>query len=305
MGGLLLICVAAVLWGTVGVASRFMSNPDFADPAVIGFIRTFLGGGVLLTAAWALGTPTPPLRRLPWRGLLAFGIAGAVFQVCLFAAFHRVGVTVTVAVTVCGPVVLVAIGDALWRRCTPDARVCFAIAIASAGILVARPDPQAGAAAFRTVDGTGIGLLAAASISFAVLAVVARSMSNHLRPIRSAGLGLGATALALAGYVVLTRGPAGFHLTAPAGRDLLVLAYIGVAATGGAYLAFVLGMQLGRSAATSLAATLIEPGVAALLATIILGERLSRPESLGCLMMAVAMVMLCAAERRAGASASP
>ena len=48
--------------------------------------------------------------------------------------------------------------------------------------------------------------------------------------------------------------------------DIAILAYTGVAATGGAYLAFVIGMHLSRTAASRLAATLIEPGVGALLA---------------------------------------
>jgi drug/metabolite transporter (DMT)-like permease len=66
----------------------------------------------------------------------------------------------------------------------------------------------------------------------------------------------------------------------------------------------VLGLALSRSASTGLVATLIEPGVAALLASLVLRERLAAPEALGCVLMLVAMVVLFRTERRARAAAS-
>ena len=299
MGGVLLVCVAAILWGTVGVASSFMSDPGVADPAVMGLVRTTLGASVLIAGAVALGMPLPGLRQFPFRALLVFGVAGAVFQICLFAGFERVGVTVTVAVTVCAPVVLVAIADTLWRRQMPDRLVMIAIAVAAGGVLLARPAAGIDAEAAGTIDASGVGVLAAASIAFAVLALAARSMSGRLHPLGVAGFGLAATALAVAGFLALERGAAGFVLAPPSGGDLMILAYVGIVATGGAYLAFVLGLHRGRSAATGLTATLIEPGVAAVLAAVVLGEQLTRPEVSGCLLMLAAVVLLFAAERRA------
>jgi DME family drug/metabolite transporter len=275
-----------------------MSSAGIADPAIIGLIRTALGALVLVVGAAVVRSPMPPLRYFPYRGLLVFGIAGAAFQICLFAAFQQVGVTVTVAVTVCAPVLLVAVADAVWQRQTPDRLVLIAIAVASIGVLLARPDGAVGAP-IMAIEGGGLGLLAGASIAFAVLAVAARNMTGRLPPLRAAGLGLAATAVVLAGFIAVDRDTKALPLALPPGRDLLILAYVGVVATGGAYLAFVLGLQLGRSAAAGLAATLIEPGVAALLAAVILGEQQTRPEVSGCLLMLAAVVLLFAAERRA------
>jgi drug/metabolite transporter, DME family len=296
MIGVFLVCVAAVLWGTVGVANGLMSGRVRIDPTVVGLMRTALGAATLLLTAEALSIPRTQLRRLPLRRLAAFGAAGAVFQICLFAAFARVGVTVTVAVTVCLPVVLVAGADAIWEGHLPDPGVSAAICIAVAGVMVALLVGRGQGAAGR-VDPYGCALLAGASAAFAVLAASARVLTRVVHPVRAAGLGLATTMLILAA-IALAR--SGLDPMLPIGlpeRDLALLAYTGVAATGGAYLAFVLGMHLSRSAAAGLAATLIEPGVAALLAALVLGEQLSAGEAGGCGLLLAAMVLLFVNER--------
>jgi drug/metabolite transporter, DME family len=296
MAGLLLVCVAAFLWGTVGVANSLMSARDAVDPTLSGLVRTGLGAASLLLAAEAM--------RLPWgaavpvRLLVAFGLAGAVFQTCLFAAYAVAGVTVTVAVTVCAPVVLVVAAEAAWRRRWPEAGVALAIGIASLGVGLAMAGGAPPDTADRANAWLGAALLATASVAYAVVAGVARVMARELHPLRATGLGLGVTAATLGLVVLMRPGVNVGTLGVLPAADLAILAYTGVAATGGAYFAFVVGLHLSRSAASGLAATLIEPGVAALLAAMVLHERLAGPETLGCALMAAAMVVLFRAERR-------
>jgi drug/metabolite transporter, DME family len=301
MTGIVLVCLAAALWGTVGVGNRLMTEPAAVEPVLVGLTRTALGAASLLLAAWALRVPwtRPPLRLLA-----AFGLAGAVFQICLFAAFAQVGVTVTVAVTVCAPVVIVVAADALWRRRWPELGACAAIAIAALGVVLAICG-GAPSGAPEAVDWRGVALLITASVAYAVVAASARVMACELHPLRAAGLGLGITATAL-GCVTLARPAAALAVlgTLPA-HDLAILGYTGVAATGGAYLAFVLGLHLSRTAASGLAATLIEPGVAALLAVLVLHERLTTPEASGCALMLTAMVVLFLAEATRRPPAAP
>jgi DME family drug/metabolite transporter len=299
MTGILLVSVAAVLWGTTGVANGLMSDRAVVDPALVGLARTSLGALSLLFAAETMRLPRP--RSLPFGLLAAFGLAGAVFQICLFAAFAQVGVTVTVAVTVCAPVVLVVAADAGWRRRWPEVGASAAIGIATLGVVLAMAGGAPPEGAAREVDWRGVALLTTASVAYAVVAAVARVITRDLHPLRASGLGLGVTAGAL-GLVVL--GSPGIELARLGGlpaADLAILGYTGVAATGGAYFAFVLGLHLSRSASSGLAATLIEPGVAALLAALVLGERLAAPELAGCALMLVAMVVLFRAEQRAAA----
>ena len=294
MGGIVLVAIAAGLWGTIGVANSLMTGQAPVDAALVGLTRTALGAASLLLAAAALRVPRT--SRPPLGALALFGVAGAVFQTCLFAAFAKVGVTVTVAVTVCAPVVLVTAGDAVWRRRLPDAGVAVAIVVASAGVVLAMFGGQGWVRSALSIDPGGVFLLTAASIAFAIVAATARVMARGVHPLRASGLGLAATAAALA-VVVAARSPSLSELTALPGRDLAILLYTGVFATGGAYLAFVLGLTLSCSAAAGLAATLIEPGVAAVLAALVLRERLAGAEALGCALMLAAMVVLFVAER--------
>src|SRR5687767_12769275 len=119
MTGLCLVCIAAVLWGTVGVASNLMTDLSVIDPPVAGLARTALGSlSLLISTEWP-GIPRVQ-GRLPLRLLAPFGVAGAVFQTCRLAACDAVGVTVTVAVTVCAPVMLLATGEAIWTRRRPE-----------------------------------------------------------------------------------------------------------------------------------------------------------------------------------------
>jgi DME family drug/metabolite transporter len=183
----------------------------------------------------------------------------------------------------------------------PDAGVAVAIVVASAGVALAMFGGRGWVRSALSIDFRGVLLLTAASVAFAVVAAVARVLAREVHPLRASGLGLAATAAALS-LVVAARSPSLSALAALPGRDLAILAYTGVFATGGAYLAFVLGLALSRSAAAGLAATLIEPGVAALLAAMVLRERLAAAEALGCALMLAAMVVLFLAERRVAAA---
>jgi DME family drug/metabolite transporter len=300
MAGVLLICVAAGLWSTVGVASALMSDAGGGGgPALIGLARTVLGAACLLLAASVLGLPRPVWRRMPLGLLGLFGAAGAAFQISLFAAFREVGVTVTVAVTVCAPVLIVATAEALRQRRAPDWGMILAMALGTAGVVLAIPQRDAGG---TTLEGAA--LLTGASVAFAVLAVVTRRLARDLDPLHTSGLGLAASALVLGAVLGFGTGlGTGFGtgglsaVVASSGRDLVILLYIGVAATGAAYLAFALGMRLCSSASAGLAATMVEPGAAALLAALVLHERLRLPELGGCALMTLAMILLARAER--------
>ena len=301
--GLGLICLAAALWATVGVASGMMRSGARVDPAVAGLLRTGLGAiGVLAVSALACRTgAASAVRRLPLAALFAFGVAGAVFQIALFAAFDHVGVTITVAVTVCAPPLILAAADACLGGRGQGMALFAALALATAGVALVslgRPDAALLAGA---LDWRAIWLLATASVAFAGVAAAARAMARRMHPLPAAGLGLAATAAALALVVCPTQTGA-VALAALGGlywSDWVILGYIGIAATGGAYVAFVYGLRLCRSASVGFAATMIEPALAALLAAAVLQERVSLAAAIGCVLMLVAIGALTWSEHRA------
>lgn len=75
-------------------------------------------------------------------------------------------------------------------------------------------------------------------------------------------------------------------------NDAAILLYLGLGATAGAYLAFSVGLTFCRSSASGLVASMIEPALAAVMATVLLGEHLPLPKLLGCLVVTSAMLLL-------------
>ncbi|MBC8075663.1 MAG: EamA family transporter, partial [Chloroflexales bacterium] len=109
--GVLSIMVAAVLWGTVGIATRGLYALYTTTPLSIGLMRLALSVPALALACWfVLGRRGFALRS--WRdfGLMTLtGALTALYQVCYFAAIARVGVGIAVLVTLCVAPVLVAL----------------------------------------------------------------------------------------------------------------------------------------------------------------------------------------------------
>jgi DME family drug/metabolite transporter len=302
--GLLLVCAASLLWSTVGVASRMMTAGAL-DPALSGWSRTLLGGLAILLVARLLRRPTLPLSRWPVGGLLQFAASGAVFQTTLFAGFHEIGVTVTVAVTVVLPPVIVAAACALAERRCPPLGILAAIAIGAIGVglaLFGRPD---------AMESPGLGLYGALlltvnAVAFVAMTAALRRVGAQLGSMWAAGAGLVGVSLALLPAAIVLAGPAAIARTVSLIDlgDGLILVYTGIVATGGAYVAFAIGMSLSPTPVAGLAATMIEPVFAAILAALVLGEALSAATALGCLLTLVAMALLFVSSEETGKSAS-
>ena len=292
-GGLALMVLAAALWATVGVADAAMSGPPL-PPAVAGCVRTFLGAMVLGLAALVLRcpvqAPAATRRGFPWPAALAFGLCCALFQVSLFAAFRSIGVSVTVTVTVCLPPLLLALSEAILYRRTPALAVLGAFVLAIIGVLLLKLPPGGGLSAAS--DPQGIALLLVASFTFCGLTLASRQMTRQTPGLWAAAAGLAMTAVILFAVAVISV-PAAFRLLRDLTHgDAILLGYIGITATGLAYLAFACGLARAASASAALVATMTEPAVAALLAAVIIHERLTPPQIAGIAILLIAMFLL-------------
>lgn len=234
---------------------------------------------------------------MPWALVAVFGVAGATFQITLFTAFATVGVTVAVVVTACLPVVLLAGWDTLVARRLPSPILGGTIPVVAAGVILAglgfaAPPPAMPA---RGVSLAGLALVGASSIAFAVVALAGRALGASLLPLRAAGLGLAATATVTAAFAVgglFAGSTAAMPRAAPSAGDLALPAYVGLVATAGAYVAFAAGLSRAGSAMVGLASTLVEPAVAAALASLVLRERMTGVTAVGCLMVVAGVLAL-------------
>lgn len=289
-----LTCLAGALWGTVGIATQLIAGEPLA-PEVSALSRTAIGALVLFGAAAFLAPAGS--GPVPWPVVAIFGLAGAVFQITLFASYPVVGVSVAVIVTACLPVVLVACWDTLVARLPPGPELTGAILIAGAGVVLAGLGSDAPRPEYGGGDSlAGLLLVGLSSFAFAAVAIAGRELGARMHPLRAAGLGLAATAVAIGAFAILRSLASDTASTAiraaPSVRDLALLAYVGVVATGGAYCAFVTGLSRASSATAGLAPTLVEPAVATLLAALVLHERMTALSLTGCLMVVTGMLAL-------------
>lgn len=132
--GVFLVCMAAVLWATVGVASQMMTQD--INPALTGFARTLIGCVFILAFALTLDGPKESKDGGGLLPLLIFGVCCAMFQISLFTAFEVVGVTITVAVTVCLPPLIVQFLDAVWFRIPLRRNLLISMAVVVVGVLL-------------------------------------------------------------------------------------------------------------------------------------------------------------------------
>jgi DME family drug/metabolite transporter len=258
-----LVLVAASLWGTTGTAQAL---GEAHDPVAVGAARLAVGGAALLLIA--LGTQPSALLScvrsplLRWTALAA--VATAVYQGAFFSAVAGTGVvTGTVVALGTAPVATGLCGLLLFgERPTRWWAAATVLAVVGCVVLV-----TAGGSGTADVRPAGVALALLAGAAYGLYTSAAKALLDRGVPVVSAmaaTLGGGAVLLAPLGV----RGLAELS----EGRSLLMVAWLGLAATAVAYLLFARGLRR-LPAATVGTLSLAEPLTATVLGLVVLGER--------------------------------
>ncbi|MFE7629299.1 DMT family transporter [Kocuria sp. NPDC057446] len=282
--GVAAILVTAVLWGTTGTAATFAPG---AGPLAIG--AAALGVGGLLQAAIAL----PALRRSrrslgAHAGLVGLGAgAVAVYPLAFYSSMHLGGVAIgTVVSLASAPLASGVLERILERR--PLSRwwmVAAFLGVLGSTLLCVSRDGGPAASAADTAAGIGLGLVAGATYALYSW-VVHRLMGHGVGRAASMGAVFGTGGALLLPVLALTGAP----LLASA-QSFAVAAYMALVPMFLGYFLFGLGLARVRpSTATTL--TLTEPAVAAVLAVVVVGERLTGAGWTGLAVIAAALVVL-------------
>jgi drug/metabolite transporter, DME family len=264
---------------------------------------------LVLFSALVLGRALWAIAAHAWPWIVAVGVLAACYQFCLFLSLEQLGVARTALLTVCLPPVLIAGASALVGQQRPSTWATGALLLALGGLMLVGggsmgDDAVPGAAPLL---GLATGILAA--IAFASLSALARMLARRAHPLQAVSFGFVIGAVLLAPLVVLS-GPAepGVTLRVATALQLIsVLVYLGAVPTALAYICYFYGMQRSRSATAGIAATLVEPAVAVLLAAGLLGEHLSPAAWLGvaCLPFATMILGLEGSRSRGSLPANP
>lgn len=283
--GLLLIMSAAVLWGTVGITTKFIYGLAATNPLSIGFLRLVLSLPVLFAVCWV--TQKKRMFKVAVRDLLLMLLVGmmtAVYQVCYFSAIERTGVAVATLVTLCTAPVMVAVISVFVTRQRPSAYVLLSLAGALAGtaLLVGFQENTVG----NGTDKSGIILALGSALGYAVVTLITRKLAGRYHPFQTIAISFCFGALILFVFASAQ----GIVLDYPLfGWSLLL--YLGAIPTALAYVLFIAGMRYTTATVASIS-TLLEPLVATILAWLVFDERFSPMGFIGVVLLSGSLALL-------------
>lgn len=287
LAGALFVVGAASLWATFGLFAKRLYGDGFR-PVELASVRAFVAFAVVLPIALATGTR---LRVRPGTAvfLVAYGIIGfAVFELVYLAALASLPVSVGAALLYTAPAFVLLIARVTLGERVDAARL-RALALVLVGVVLVTGAARAAAGGSGLpLDGVLMGL--AAGFAYAVYTVLSKAAVARAAPLVALTWSFGAAALALWPFAspveVLGRG-----------TSVVWLVGLGIVPTLLAYALFLRALRVLRASAASMIAS-VEPVVAALLAVLLLGERLHPEQVLGILCVVAAAILT---ERRAAA----
>jgi drug/metabolite transporter, DME family len=293
--GSVCVLVAAVLWGTTGTAAALAPG---VGPLAVGAAAMGVGG--LLQAAAAVRVMHAFRAGLvaQWRTLAVSAVAVAVYPLAFYTSMRLAGVAVGTVVSIGSAPIAAALIERAVDRQSLSRRWALGATLGLLGVLalaLARAAEQTApdVSGAQPVLGIALGLLA--GVTYALYSWgAARTMSQGLpaRPVMGAVFGVGG--VLLLPVLLLTGAP----IVASWG-NVAAVAYLALVPMFLGYVLFGRGLATVRaSTATSL--SLLEPAVAAVIAVLVLHERLPSLGWVGMGVLLASLVLLTSDSRRLG-----
>ncbi|MFI8218857.1 DMT family transporter [Streptomyces sp. NPDC085932] len=296
--GLLYLIVAGVAWGTAGAAASLVYRASDLGPVALSFWRCAAGLVLLLAARLVRPRTAPAVREPLGRRAVRAGVTGlglAVFQTAYFAAVAATGLAVATVVTLGAGPVLIALGARLTlaERLGRGGAAAVVGALAGLGVLV-----LGGGGATVRPTGVLLALLSAAGYSVMTLLTRRWGRDGAADASRTSVEAFAVTSLCLLPFA-LAEGLVP-HTAEPV-RLLVLLAYVAAVPTALAYGLYFAGAAVVRSATVSVI-MLLEPVSAAVLAVVLLDERLTLATVAGTLLLLGSVAGLAVGEARTPAA---
>jgi DME family drug/metabolite transporter len=296
--GLLQVCAAGVLWGTGGLVVTVLHEREGLGAMTVSAWRMALAALALIGFAVVTRRSAVVLATLRTHPVLAVlvGFGTALYQGLYFVSVLMVGVSVSTVVSLGLAPILAAIWEHAVARTTPSTREGGVLAAALAGLVLISVTAGHGSAAPGDQPGLGLTLAVAAGATYAATTVLGHTLAQRVDPVAMTTCATAAGALALMPFVGIAA-VAGEPLLTTDPASLALLTYLGVATMALAYGLLYAGLRTTSGSAATVA-TLVEPLSAALLAVLVLDERLSWPALLGGALILAAVVALHPTEER-------
>jgi DME family drug/metabolite transporter len=290
--GLLEVCAAGVLWGTGGLVVTVLHERDGFGAMTVSAWRMALAAVALVgfavgTRRW--GAVQATMRTHPVLAVLV-GCGTALYQGLYFISVLLVGVSVATVVSLGLAPLLAAVWEHATARSRPSTREAGVLAAALAGLVLISMTARHGSPAPGDEPGLGLILAVAAGATYAATTVLGHSLARRVDAVAVTTCATAAGAVALLPFLGIAAATGEPVLSADPG-SLALLAYLGLATMALAYGLLYAGLRTTSGSAATVA-TLVEPLSAALLAAVLLGERLTWPALLGGALILAAVVAL-------------
>ena len=289
--GVALVLAAAMLWGTTGTAQSFA--PTGLPSVWVGAFRLLLSA-LFFAAVFAV---TRARRGAEPANLHGPGVIGAalcmtVYNLAFFAGVRALGVAVGTAIAIGSAPVWAGALQAALGGGMPRPAWWLGTGLAIGGGTLMAIGPGTGA----TFDPVGIALCLLTGLSYAVYATLNQRLIVHAAPGAVTGAVFAWAALLALPPAWLLGGP--IELGAIGAPAWAVFVWLGVAATGVAYLCFSHALRH-IPAATGVTLALAEPLTAFMLAVVVVGERPGLAAGLGLAALVAGLAVVIRAETRA------
>ncbi len=279
--GLFFLILSGLLWGTGGLTGSLLSRAT-GLPAISVAAYRLTVGGLLIVGFLTLTGRRWPAGQAAWTRITVIGLLAAQYQSCYFSAVALTSVPLATLVTIgTAPVIVLGAGRLTGRPAGRFAAATTGLALTGLGLLVGLPS---GFSRTAVLASAGMAVLAAGG--FAAITLAAAVPVPGLDDLAMTGFGFTIGGLALmplaqaVGGVGFTPGPAAVSL----------LAALGTGPTAVAYTLYFRGLRT-ATASTGALLALLEPLTGAVLAALILGERLSPAGIAGAVLIASAVVL--------------
>ena len=288
--GLVQVSLAGILWGTGGLGVQIIREHEPMSVLTISAWRMALAAVVLLAAVALLrqaGDVVRLLRERPGPAILA-GVATGSYQALYFGSVVAVGVTVATVVSLGLAPVLVTAAECVRERRLPSRRALGVLSLALAGLVLVSSTAGLGETGPRPL--LGVLLAAASGTTYAVTTMLAERIAATTTPLALTSVATGAGAMALFPLGLLgARGDAPLVTTDPVAVGTLL--YLGVFTMALAYGLLYAGLRTTTGSA-AVVASLLEPVTAAVVAALVLDERLGALGILGTVLILAAVIGL-------------
>lgn len=294
--GLLQVSAAGVLWGTGGLVVTVLHERDGLGAMTVSAWRMVLAAATLIGFAAVTRRSRAVLDTVRTDPGLAIvvGCGTAIYQGLYFMSVLMVGVAVATVVSLGLAPILAAVWEHLRAGTRPSVREAGVLAAALVGLVLISMTAGHGSPAPGNAPGPGLVLAVAAGATYAATTVLGHTLAQRVDPVALTTCATAAGAVALAPFLLIAA-VRDEPLIGASPASLALLAYLGVATMALAYGLLYAGLRTTSGSAATVA-TLLEPVSAALLAVVLLGERLTWLVLLGGALILAAVAALRPAE---------